>query len=52
MAMIMEQAGGRALCAPDQRILDVQPTDIHQRIPVIIGSTDEVANVAAHLGTG
>jgi len=52
MAMIMEQAGGRALCAPNQRILDVQPTDIHQRIPVIIGSTDEVANVAAHLGTG
>ena len=49
MAMIIEQAGGRALSSPDQRILDVQPTDIHQRVPVIIGSSDEVAHVAAHL---
>ena len=32
MAMIIrEQAGGKALTSPDQRILDVQPTDIHQR---------------------
>jgi fructose-1,6-bisphosphatase I len=51
MAMIMEQAGGMALSAPGQRILDVQPIDIHQRVPVIIGSTDEVAQVAAHLAS-
>ena len=51
MAMIIEQAGGKALSSPDQRILDVQPTDIHQRVPVIIGSSDEVAHVAAHLAT-
>ena len=49
MAMIIEQAGGKALAAPEQRILDVQPTDIHQRIPVIIGSSEEVDNVARHL---
>ncbi|HEY8538489.1 MAG TPA: class 1 fructose-bisphosphatase, partial [Steroidobacteraceae bacterium] len=33
MAMLIEQAGGKAVCAPDERILEVQPTDIHQRIP-------------------
>ena len=49
MAMIVEQAGGRAIAAPGQRILDVQPTDIHQRTPVILGSDTEVANVSACL---
>jgi fructose-1,6-bisphosphatase I len=49
MAMIVEQAGGQALSAPDHRILEVQPTDIHQRVPVILGSTDEVNLVAKHL---
>ncbi len=49
MAMIIEQAGGKALCAPEQRVLDVQPTDIHQRTPVILGSALEVDHVASHL---
>jgi fructose-1,6-bisphosphatase I len=49
MAMLIEQAGGKALAAPDTRILDVQPRDIHQRTPVIIGSADEVDAVVAHL---
>ncbi len=49
MAMIVEQAGGKALCAPGERILDVKPTDIHQRVPVILGSGDEVDHVAAQL---
>jgi fructose-1,6-bisphosphatase I len=49
MAMIIEQAGGKALWAPGQRVLDVQPTDIHQRTPVILGSTQEVDHVTAHL---
>jgi fructose-1,6-bisphosphatase I len=49
MAMLMEQAGGKALAAPGQRILDVQPTDIHQRVPVVMGSAGEVDNVIAHL---
>jgi fructose-1,6-bisphosphatase I len=50
MAMLVEQAGGKALCAPNARILDVQPTDIHQRVPVILGSTEEVDHVVAQLG--
>lgn len=50
MAMLVEQAGGRALAAPGQRILDVQPTGIHQRTPVIIGSAAEVDKVVGCLG--
>lgn len=49
MAMIVEQAGGKAISAPDHRILEVQPTDIHQRVPVVLGSGDEVDAVAEHL---
>jgi fructose-1,6-bisphosphatase I len=49
MAMLIEQAGGKALSAPGQRILEVQPTDIHQRIPVVLGSADEVDHVVARL---
>jgi fructose-1,6-bisphosphatase I len=49
MAMIIEQAGGKALCGADQRILDVQPTDVHQRCSVILGSSDEVDHVVRHL---
>jgi fructose-1,6-bisphosphatase I len=49
MAMLIEQAGGKALAAPGQRILDVEPTDIHQRVPVILGSADEVDHVLARV---
>jgi fructose-1,6-bisphosphatase I len=49
MAMLIEQAGGRALVAPGQRILDVLPKDIHERTPVILGSAEEVEHVAAQL---
>jgi len=49
MGMIIEQAGGKALSAPGQRVLEVQPTDIHQRTTVILGSANEVDHVAAHL---
>jgi fructose-1,6-bisphosphatase I len=50
MAMLIEQAGGRALVAPGQRILDVLPKDIHERTPVILGSSEEVDHVVALLG--
>jgi fructose-1,6-bisphosphatase I len=49
MAMLVEQAGGKALAAPGQRIMDVVPTEIHQRTCVILGSTDEVDLVTAQL---
>ena len=49
MAFIIEQAGGKALVAPEHRVMDVQPTDIHQRTPIVIGSPAEVDHVAAVL---
>lgn len=41
MALIVEQAGGRASDGC-QRILDIAPTDIHQRTPVLLGSEEDV----------
>jgi len=49
MAMIIEQAGGKTFAAPGQRVLDIEPSAIHQRTPVILGATDQVALVIAHL---
>jgi len=42
LAMIVEQAGGAATTG-DARILDIQPTSLHQRVPLIIGSSKDVA---------
>ena len=44
MAMIVEQAGGAASTGRG-RILEVEPARIHQRVPVILGTRDEVARV-------
>jgi len=41
LAFICEQAGGRATNGRD-RILDIQPTELHQRTPLYIGSVDDV----------
>ena len=49
MAMIVEQAGGAATTGV-QRILEVTPQDIHQRVPVILGSKAEVERVTAYHG--
>jgi fructose-1,6-bisphosphatase I len=50
MAMIVEQAGGKAMADEKQRILDIEPSAIHQRTPVILGAADQVDAVLAHLG--
>jgi fructose-1,6-bisphosphatase I len=42
MAMLIEQAGGIATTG-SQRILDVEPTDIHQRCPVYVGSPEPMS---------
>lgn len=49
MAMIVEQAGGAASTGR-QRLLDVQPTDIHERVPVILGSRSEVERLIQYHG--
>lgn len=41
MAMLIENAGGKA-CSETQRILDIQPQQLHERVAVILGSTNEV----------
>jgi len=41
MAFLVEEAGGRASTG-HQRILDVEPTSLHQRTPLYIGSTSLV----------
>jgi fructose-1,6-bisphosphatase I len=42
LAFVVEQAGGRAIDDEGRRILDLQPSDLHQRVPLIIGSKEEV----------
>lgn len=44
MSLLIERAGGMATDAIT-RILDIEPTDIHQRVPVVLGSKNEVAYV-------
>ena len=46
MAMIVEQAGGAATTGRE-RILDIQPEKLHQRVPVFLGSKQEV-ELATH----
>lgn len=41
MALLVERAGGEAW-TDSEKILDIQPEKIHQRVPVILGSTIEV----------
>ncbi|XP_078531826.1 fructose-1,6-bisphosphatase 1-like [Lissotriton helveticus] len=41
MAYIMEKAGGMATTG-SEAVLDVNPTDIHQRMPIVLGSPDDV----------
>ncbi len=41
LAYICEQAGGRAIDGT-KRILDVTPTELHQRTPLFIGSEEDV----------
>ncbi|MBU0542963.1 MAG: class 1 fructose-bisphosphatase [Gammaproteobacteria bacterium] len=45
MSMLVEQAGGKSFDAA-QRILDIQPTDLHQRCAVMLGSANEVQRVS------
>ncbi len=43
MSFLIEKAGGMATTGKE-RILDVEPTNLHQRVPVILGSRWEVEN--------
>ncbi|MDO8305561.1 class 1 fructose-bisphosphatase [Herminiimonas sp.] len=47
MAFLVEQAGGAATDG-QQRILDIQPEKLHQRVPVFLGSKNEVELVTSY----
>jgi fructose-1,6-bisphosphatase I len=47
MSYIVEQAGG-ASTTGRERILDIAPQDLHQRVPVILGSKNEVEQVIGY----
>ena len=47
MSWIVEQAGGAATNGR-QRILDLQPTQLHERVSVILGSKNEVERVTSY----
>jgi len=47
MGWLVEQAGGAATNGR-QRILDIAPTDLHQRVSVVLGSRHEVERVTAY----
>jgi fructose-1,6-bisphosphatase I len=46
MALLVEQAGGAASTGRE-RMLDVQPVKLHQRVPVFLGSRSEVEHAVA-----
>jgi fructose-1,6-bisphosphatase I len=47
MSFIVEQAGG-ASSTGRQRIMEVTPEGLHQRVPVILGSKNEVERIAGY----
>ena len=48
LALVVEQAGGKASTGT-QRILDVEPKVVHQRVPLLIGSADDVSMAEAFI---
>ena len=46
LALVAEQAGGMAIDGTN-RILDIVPTELHQRVPLFIGSSGDVSEVHA-----
>ncbi|KPJ87509.1 MAG: fructose 1,6-bisphosphatase [Gammaproteobacteria bacterium SG8_11] len=47
MSFIVEQAGG-ASSTGRERIMEINPEELHQRVPVILGSKNEVERVVAY----
>ncbi|KAK6315590.1 hypothetical protein J4Q44_G00131140 [Coregonus suidteri] len=46
MSFIIEQAGGMATTG-EMNVLDIQPDNIHQRVPVVLGSPEDVQEYIA-----
>lgn len=48
MAFLVEQAGGRATNGPEE-ILSMQPLELHQRVPLFIGSKNDIDTLVIKL---
>ena len=48
LSLIIEQAGGMSIDG-QQRIMEIEPMTIHQRTPIYIGSSENVAMVKSFL---
>jgi fructose-1,6-bisphosphatase I len=44
MSYILEQAGGKSTTG-SQRVMDISPSAVHQRVPVFLGSPDDIDEV-------
>merc|ERR1719235_785507 len=44
MSFLLEQAGGKSTTG-SQRVMDIMPSKVHQRIPVFLGSPDDIDEV-------
>jgi len=44
MSFILEQAGGKSTTG-SQRVMDISPSAVHQRVPVFLGSPDDIDEV-------
>lgn len=49
LAFIVEQAGGRAITGDGREIMDIEPEELHQRVPLIIGSRHDIDEAEAFL---
>ncbi len=47
MSFVVEQAGGSSTTGLE-RIMEIAPSDLHQRVPVILGSKSEVARIESY----
>merc|ERR1719387_1695503 len=47
IAFIVEAAGGKAI-SDDKRILDIDPTNVHQRVPCFFGSSEDVDEMRSY----
>ena len=47
MSFIIEQAGGLSHTGKE-RIMDIKPSELHQRVPVLLGSKNEVERLVAY----
>jgi fructose-1,6-bisphosphatase len=47
VSLLVEQAGGGASTG-NQRVLEIVPEDLHQRVPLILGSRNEVDRITRY----